>query len=327
MKHSLMSWIGRTARPRKARSASAAAPRARLQIDSLEDRLLLATAVLPVPPAGAPAKALVQVASPAAAVTTTLVKPVTTTDTMIVVKSLAGFPKDFPFYIRIDGEIMSVNFSEGADGVNNIYVNRGKNGTFARAHAAGALVELVDMSQEQAPSSPSPLKAKAVSSTRVTLSWKAADRAQGYRVYWQNGKAWQLIGTVGASATSVDVTGLKAGSVNSFYVEAYNTHGTNDSNVVTWGTAPGSPAPLQVQRLTRSSFVLSWAAAAGAKGYRVYASTGKAWVLAATYNASVTATGTNPGKVSPHTTYTFLVEAFNDYGVTDSNVLTFTTPS
>lgn len=74
--------------------------------------------------------------------------------------------------------------------------------------------------------------AYAASSTSVVLSWGAEPQATGYRIYWSNGYNVELLGTVGASTTSVTVTGLQPGSGSYFLVEAFNSVSSADSQWV-----------------------------------------------------------------------------------------------
>lgn len=67
------------------------------------------------------------------------------------------------------------------------------------------------------------LTAHATSSTTVALSWGADPQAQGYRIYWSNGYQIVYLGTVGASTTSVTVSGLWPGSNSYFMVQAFNS--------------------------------------------------------------------------------------------------------
>jgi hypothetical protein len=61
----------------------------------------------------------------------------------------------------------------------------------------------------------------ALSPTTAQLSWGAVPGAQGYRVYLWNGFRVVYLGTVGASTTSVQVYGLRAGSTSQLLVEAF----------------------------------------------------------------------------------------------------------
>ena len=61
-----------------------------------------------------------------------------------------------------------------------------------------------------------------LSSTSALLSWNTVSGAQGYRIYWLNGNQQVLLGTVGSSATGVQIVGLTPGSTAKFMVEAFN---------------------------------------------------------------------------------------------------------
>jgi hypothetical protein len=62
----------------------------------------------------------------------------------------------------------------------------------------------------------------ALSSSTVELSWGSVPGAWGYNIYWWNGTRAVFLGTVSAASTSVRVTGLPAGRLNQFVVEAFN---------------------------------------------------------------------------------------------------------
>ena len=64
--------------------------------------------------------------------------------------------------------------------------------------------------------------ATATSSTTGTLSWSALAGATGYEIVYWNGFQAVLLGTVGASTTSVSISGLTAGATTYFAVIAYN---------------------------------------------------------------------------------------------------------
>ena len=65
--------------------------------------------------------------------------------------------------------------------------------------------------------------AVATSSTTGTLSWTASAGATGYEIVYWNGRQSVLLGTAGASTTSVTVSGMNPGSTYYFAVIAYNS--------------------------------------------------------------------------------------------------------
>ncbi len=184
------------------------------------------------------------------------------------------------------------------------------------------------------PSNPAPLSAPqnvavtATSSTTATISWSSVSGTQGYRIYLQSGSQAVLLGSVGASATSASVTGLKSGTTVSFRVEAYS--GTTVADSVWVSVAMPAQATLTAPQVTAtalssSSVRLSWGSVAGADGYDIYWWNGFQAVYLGTAGASATSirvTGLAAG-----TTNSFLLEAFNSTSVADSNWVDVTTPT
>lgn len=170
----------------------------------------------------------------------------------------------------------------------------------------------------------------AVSATVAGLSWNSVSGAQGYQVYLVVGGQDEYLGSVGASATSVQVTGLAAGSTDSFMVAAYNSTSTADSSVVNV-TLPTPVVPASVTApvvtatpLSPTSVSLSWNSESQATGYNIYWSDGYSLFLLGTVSGSttsVTVTGLAPGSGSY-----FLVEAFNNVSYADSQWAYVTTP-
>ncbi|MEI8018932.1 MAG: fibronectin type III domain-containing protein [Schlesneria sp.] len=170
---------------------------------------------------------------------------------------------------------------------------------------------------------PTNVTVSAVSSTSALLSWSASSGAQGYRIYQVNGTQSTLIGTVSSTTTSVQITGLTAGSTNSFKVEAYNATTVADSNVVsvTLPAAPATSGPtLSAKILSATSIQLNWTAVSGASAYNIYYFDGSGnRVLLGTTNGrstSVKVVGMTPG-----TTYQFQVESVSRSGLGESNVI------
>ena len=163
----------------------------------------------------------------------------------------------------------------------------------------------------------------AASSTSALLSWNASSGAQGYRIYQVNGTQTTLIGTVSSTTTSAQITGLTAGSTNSFKVEAYNATSVADSQVVTV-TLPSSSTngpTLTAKILSASSVQLNWTAVSGANSYNIYYFDGSGnRILLGNVNGrstSVKVVGMTPG-----TTYQFQVESVSRSGLGESNVIT-----
>lgn len=174
---------------------------------------------------------------------------------------------------------------------------------------------------------PQNVKISALSSTSAQMTWSAVSGASGYRIIQVVGTTKTVIGTLGSTATSATITGLKAGSTDSFLVEAYSSAAVADSAVVTV-TLPGSTA-LTAPQLTgyatsRTSAHLSWNAVSGASGYRLYMWNGYRAVLLGTFNSATTSV--NVTNLTPGTSSQFLVEAYNSTSVADSSWLSLITP-
>lgn len=173
------------------------------------------------------------------------------------------------------------------------------------------------------------LTVTAASSTAANLSWTAVSGVQGYRVYQVNGGQSTLLGTVAATATSVQVTGLTPGATEAFKIEAYNSTAVADSSVVSVVMPGGQSQYVTVPQLTATaasstSVVLKWNLESQAQGYRIYWSNGYQSVFLGSVGAatnSVTITGLAPGSGSY-----FLVEAFNASSYADSAWVPVTTP-
>lgn len=173
--------------------------------------------------------------------------------------------------------------------------------------------------------------ASAVSSTAAQLNWNSVTDAQGYNVYMVSGGQDVYLGTVGATTTSVQVTGLTAGSTDSFMVEAYNNNDTPpiaDSSVVTV-TLPApatltAPQNVTVTLSTATTAVVSWTDEAAATGYNIYWSNGYQVLYLGSVGAStdsVTVSGLPSG-----TTSFFMVQAFDSTSYADSQWVSVTTP-
>lgn len=158
-----------------------------------------------------------------------------------------------------------------------------------------------------------------LTSTSVKLSWSAVAGTQGYRIFEVNGSQSSLLGSVGSTMTSVNVTGLTAGSTVSFKVEAFSGSSVGDSQVVTI-TLPTNQlqAPaLSVQVLSSSSVELMWTPVAGAQGYNIYWSDGVYRYFLGSVGAN--ASSTRIVGLSSWSQYGFQVEAFQGSVVQDSN--------
>ncbi|HLJ09983.1 MAG TPA: fibronectin type III domain-containing protein [Planctomycetaceae bacterium] len=178
-------------------------------------------------------------------------------------------------------------------------------------------------------SAPQNVSLTALSTTTAQLSWGAVAGTQGYRVFQVNGSQSVLLGTLSASTTSVQITGLTPGARESFKVEAFSGTATADSQVVSVTMPASQPQHLTAPQvsaaaLSSTTVSLTWNSVAGAQGYRIYWWNGYQSVLLGTVGSSTTAaqiSGLSPGMRSY-----FLVEAFSGSSVADSSWVSVVTP-
>jgi subtilase family serine protease len=165
----------------------------------------------------------------------------------------------------------------------------------------------------------------AMSSTSAKLSWTSVSGASGYRIFKVVGTTKTSLGTVSSTATSATITGLTAGSTDSFLVEAYNSTAKADSAVVTVTLPSSLAAPVVTATATsNSTALLSWKAVSGASGYRVYMWNGYQAVLLGTFGSSTTSVQVT--SLTPGTPAQFLIEAYNSTQVADSSWVTVMMP-
>ena len=156
---------------------------------------------------------------------------------------------------------------------------------------------------------PTGLTVTGTTSSSVSLAWTApSGTVTGYDVY-ENGTQ-----VTTASGTSVTVTGLSPSTTYTFTVAAYNSLGTGPQSSPVQGTTscssgctPGAPTGLSVTGTTSTTVSLSWTAPSGTvTGYYLYQN--------GTQVGSSTGTSATVTGLSPSTTYTFTVAAYNSSG-------------
>jgi subtilase family serine protease len=92
----------------------------------------------------------------------------------------------------------------------------------ATSSASTAWVDVVMPSASTATLIAPVLTATATSNTTGKLSWTASPGATGYEIYYMNGGQAVPLGAVGASTTSVTISGMAPGTTYEFLVQAYN---------------------------------------------------------------------------------------------------------
>src|SRR5213076_1211083 len=181
------------------------------------------------------------------------------------------------------------------------------------------------------PSVPTGLTASAVSSSQINLSWTASSDnvgVSGYRVY----RGGTQIATTSATSYA-NTTGLSPSTTYSYTVAAFDAAGnlsaqSSPASATTPAppdtTAPSVPTGLTATAVSSSQINLSWAASSdnvGVSGYRVYRDGAQI--------ATTSATSFPNSGLSPSTTYSYTVAAFDAAGnlSAQSSPASATTPS
>jgi chitodextrinase/flagellar hook assembly protein FlgD len=144
---------------------------------------------------------------------------------------------------------------------------------------------LVQKTLSSSPTTPSGMKAKAVTNQSLTITWEPSTddvAVTGYKVY-MDGK---LIATVGAGTTSYDFSGLTAGKEYMFEIVAFDEAGYHSPKGLYYAStespklqdtlAPSVPTGLKSSAMTATGFIVSWASAkdniggSGLNHYKIY---------------------------------------------------------
>lgn len=170
--------------------------------------------------------------------------------------------------------------------------------------------------------------------SKSTLNWNDVEGEEGYHVYWKvnHGVAWELLGEVPNNAISVPINELKPETTYFFFVQAFNDWGVVNSNEVELTTLPGevNHPPIGTFDLSAttpsiSNITLQWIDIQNEDGYRVFARVSgmPEWQEVDALTAGNTIN--TVGGLQPSTAYEFYVQAFNGFGVLDSEIITQST--
>lgn len=151
----------------------------------------------------------------------------------------------------------------------------------------------------------------AQNTSAIKLTWSPVSGADGYRVFNYNTaeKKWQA--TKDVIGTTYTYKNLKSGTVYKFAVRAFTVENGKkifSHDYTTMETATMAPATAKiVAKQTNSAIKLTWAAAKGATGYRIYYKSGNKWKVCvkSTVDTSHTFTNLPAGK-----TYQFAVRSY-----------------
>lgn len=158
----------------------------------------------------------------------------------------------------------------------------------------------------------------AVSSSELDLAWTGTP-GLSYQLSVASYFDWTLIGTENLSVPNnsssmnyvYKLTGLAPLANYVLTLGAQNSSGTTWSSPVAASTWLMGPMPITATAESATTANLSWGAVPGASGYQIeYSSNGgTSWTMAP--GASASTTSVNLSNLSPNTTYTFGVNAYN----------------
>lgn len=185
----------------------------------------------------------------------------------------------------------------------------------------------------EAPTMPSSLTARAASTTQINLSWSASTDNVGvtnYQVY-RNGVQ---VGT--STTTSYSNTGLTAATRYTFAVAACDAAGncSAQSTTISASTvdniAPTAPTSLNAAVISRSRINLTWTASTdslGVAGYKIERCRGSSCTTFAQVGTTTSTSFSNTGLAS-RVTYRYRVRAYDAAGNNSgySNIASGTTP-
>ena len=193
--------------------------------------------------------------------------------------------------------------------------------------AASPLLTVTTQSAAGVLTPPTNFAATPLSSTQVGLSWGASAGAQGYRLYESINGRPTLVATYPAGTSSAVMSNL---TPNTSYI--YNLQAFSGSSLaatpwisVTTEVALTAPGNFTATAISNTQINLSWTAAAGTTGYRLYESQSGQPTLIATYDANTTAV--TIGRLNSNTTYAFNLVAFNPVAIAATPWVAATTSS
>ena len=178
---------------------------------------------------------------------------------------------------------------------------------------------------------PTNLTATAVSDTEINLSFTGSPGATGYYVQRCAGAGCSTFSRIGTATTaSYSDNGLTPATTYVYRVQAYDASNTSavsstaSAETAADTTPPTVPTGLTATAQTYSTVSLTWNAATdpeGVAGYHVYRNGSEI--------ATIPGTSYTDGGLSPSTTYSYTVSAYDSYGNTSaqSGTASATTPA
>jgi hypothetical protein len=158
---------------------------------------------------------------------------------------------------------------------------------------------------------PAGVVAKGVSTTEIDISWTRALHATSYKLLEWDGTTSTVVATLSAAAHKYAATALKPGTVYYFSIQTLNGTSTSQTKWVSATTlrqAITAPTHVAAGAVADTQITLTWHAAHGATGYRVFEwENNQAVQVGQSATTQLTVTGLTAG-----TGYWFYVQAYND---------------
>ena len=165
----------------------------------------------------------------------------------------------------------------------------------------------------KAPANVSKITTK-VNSTDAAISWSKVKGASGYRFYmWNETQKKWTVGIKSTTQLGAEISNLTPGKKYTFGVKAYKKDGKKTVFSKSVKKVSILTKPAAVKKINTSSELnsikLSWKAAKGAKGYRIYQynASKKTWD---TIKKSTTALSFTVKDLKPGAKYTFAIKAY-----------------
>ncbi|MHB8090138.1 MAG: fibronectin type III domain-containing protein, partial [Syntrophales bacterium] len=163
-------------------------------------------------------------------------------------------------------------------------------------------IQLSATTQITAPPVPVGLMVTAISQSQINLTWTASAAATGYKIYKGN------VYIKAVTTTTASDTGLTPDTSYCYAVTAYDASGNESARTTqlcatTNIAAPPVPTGLTVTAVSDSRISLTWTAAVGATGYRVYKAGEKL--------TDVTTTSAADNGLTASTLYCYSVSSFD----------------
>ncbi|MBI1831416.1 MAG: fibronectin type III domain-containing protein [Planctomycetes bacterium] len=178
---------------------------------------------------------------------------------------------------------------------------------------------------------PTNFQVTGVTQTQISLAWKNAAGATGYRVYGWSGTQAVLLGSTTPTVPSFNATSLKPGVTYYFYVQAFNATNTASTDWISGTTNSAgitSPTNVKATPINASTIGLSWTDVASETGYRIFRWDGNnATTPIAIATLAVNTTGYQAIGLLPGKSYWFYVQAYNATNFANSAWVTAQTPA